>query len=89
MTPKLIKRYHDKGIFTLKQLSFLFRPRRSRKRKRKPKEIYKLELQALAIRTGKIYLQGVPELARRQTELFLDIEGLPDQGFHYLIGLLA
>jgi len=89
MTPKLIKRYHDKGIFTLKQLSFLFRPRRSRKRKRKPKEIYKLELQALAIRTGKIYLQGVPELARRQTELFLDIEGLPDQGFHYLIGLLV
>ena len=89
MTPKLIKRYHDKGIFTLRQLSFLFRPRRSRKRKRKPKEIYKPELQALAIRTGKIYLQGVPELARHQTELYLDIEGLPDQGFHYLIGLLV
>ncbi|MBI5031794.1 MAG: TM0106 family RecB-like putative nuclease [Chloroflexi bacterium] len=88
LTPKLIKRYHGKGIFTLKQLSFLFKPRRSRKRKSKLHEIYKPELQALAIRTSKIYLLGTPELTRHPTELFVDIEGIPDQGFHYLIGLL-
>jgi len=29
LTPKLIKRYHEKGIFTLKQLSFQFMPRNS------------------------------------------------------------
>lgn len=89
MTPKLIKRYHDKGVFTLKQLSFLFRPRRSRKRKAKLNELYKLELQALAVRTGKIYLKSVPNLTSHQTELFVDFEGLPDQGFYYLIGLLV
>jgi predicted RecB family nuclease len=32
ITPPLIKKYHKKGIFTVKQLSFLFRPRRRRKR---------------------------------------------------------
>ncbi len=88
LTPKLVKKYHAKGIFTLTHLSFLFKPRRNRKSKKKPKVTYKPELQALAIRTGKIYLQEIPELAQHQTELFLDIEGLPDWGFHYLIGLL-
>jgi hypothetical protein len=46
-------------------------------------------LQALAIRTGKIYLQEIPTLARQETELYLDIEGLPDLGLYYLIGLLV
>ena len=31
MTPKLVRKYHDKGIFTVKQLSHIFKPRRSRK----------------------------------------------------------
>ena len=33
-------------------------------------------MQALAIRTGKIYLQELPELDRKPVELFLDIEGV-------------
>lgn len=47
------------------------------------------EIQALAIRTGKIYIQTVPEIQRTDIELFLDIEGVPDQQFSYLIGLLT
>ena len=47
-----------------------------------------MELQALAIRTNKIYLQERPTLARYPVELFLDIEGIPDQRLYYLIGLL-
>jgi predicted RecB family nuclease len=89
MTPKLIKRYHDKGIFTVKQLSFLYKPRKNRKQKKKTVALHKLELQALAIRTGKIYIQELPELPRNQVELFLDIEGIPDQNFYYLLGLLV
>jgi predicted RecB family nuclease len=49
---------------------------------------FNLELQALALRTGKIYVQELPELIRRPVALFLDFEGIPDQHFHYLIGLL-
>jgi predicted RecB family nuclease len=86
---KQIKRYHEKGIFTLKQLSFQFQPRRSRKRKQREKELYKPELHALAIRTGNILIHDIPKLPQPQIEFFLDIEGIPDIGFHYLIGLLS
>ena len=89
MTPKLIRRYHNKGIFTLNQLSYLFKPRRKRKRPKKTLEHFNPELQALAIRTGKIYIQELPELPRHRVELFLDIEGIPDQNCYYLMGLLV
>jgi hypothetical protein len=32
MTPKLIRKYQKKGIFTITQLSYLYRPRRSKKK---------------------------------------------------------
>ncbi|MBP7052152.1 MAG: TM0106 family RecB-like putative nuclease [Phycisphaerae bacterium] len=89
MTPKLLRRYHRKGIFTITQLSYLFRPRRFRKRPRGTSAPFNVELQALAIRTGKIYLQQVPEIIRSNVELFLDIEGVPDRGFCYLFGVLV
>jgi predicted RecB family nuclease len=89
MTPKAIQKYSKKGIFTVLQLSYLFKPRRSRKRKAKAPIKHSLELQALAIREQKIYIQELPKLTRKPVELFLDIEGLPDQDFHYLIGLLV
>jgi predicted RecB family nuclease len=88
-TPKAVRRYEKKGIFTVKQLSYLFKPRKRRKRAGKSTPVHKPELQALAIRTGKIYLQELPELSRQPVELFLDIEGVPDQGLYYLIGLLV
>jgi predicted RecB family nuclease len=88
-TPKVIRKYERKGIFTVKQLSYLFRPRKRKKRAKSTVTAHKPELQALAIRTGKIYLQELPELSRKPVELFLDIEGIPDQGTYYLIGLLV
>src|SRR5947209_20500309 len=89
MTPKIMQRYHKKGIFTVKQLSYTFKPRRSRKQTRKTVTTHKLDLQALALRTNKIYLQQLPVLSRRPVELFLDIEGIPDQNCYYLFGLLV
>ena len=86
MTPRLAERYHKKGIFTIKQLSYLFRPRR-RRRGRAPTPTFNVELQALAIRTGKVYLQEKPEVPRQPIELFLDIEGDPDRSLYYLFGL--
>ena len=43
----------------------------------------------LAIRENKIYLQELPIVSRQPVELFLDMEGVPDRGLYYLIGLLA
>ena len=90
VTPRMIRRYERKGIFTVKQLSYLFKPRKRKKRtKNPPPTIHKIELQALAIRTSRIYLQELPVLTRQETELFLDIESVPDEDLHYLLGLLV
>jgi predicted RecB family nuclease len=88
MTPKLMRRYHDKGIFTIRQLSYVYKPRRSRK-KAKRQVRHSLELQALAIRTGKVHVEHLPELARGPVELVVDLEGVPDRGDYYLAGLLV
>src|SRR2546421_7507176 len=89
VTPKVMRRYHKKGIFTVTQLSYLFKPRRSRKQPKKTTTPHKLELQALAVRTNKIYIQELPVLSRHHVELFLDIEGIPDQHRYYLFGVLV
>ncbi|PZO43553.1 MAG: IS66 family transposase [Shackletoniella antarctica] len=89
MTAKAIQKYNKRGIFTVQQLSYLFKPRRKRKMRKESEPIkHSLELQALAIREQKIYIQEMPELTRQPVELFLDIEGIPDQRFYYLMGLL-
>ena len=88
MTPKLMRKYQDKGIFTVRQLSHIYKPRRSRK-KAKRQVRHSLELQALAIRTGKVHVEHLPELPRSPVELYLDIEGVPDRDSHYLAGLLV
>lgn len=88
VTAKQIGKLEKKGIFTVKQLSFTYKPRRKGKRTKNPPLIFKSELQALAIRTEKTYIQKLPDLERKTTEIFLDIEGLPDDGFYYLFGCL-
>ena len=88
MTPKLLRRYEKKGIFTVTQLSYLIRPRR-RKAKRRGGTGFKVELQAFALRTGKTFLQAAPLLARSLPELFIDVESIPDEDFSYLVGLMV
>ena len=89
MTPKAMHRYHRKGIFTVRQLSYLFRPRKKRKPRTRLAVVHHLGLQAPALRMGKVYLHATPTLTRQSTELFLDIEGNPDQHTYYLIGPLV
>lgn len=90
VTARVMRQYEKKGIFTVKQLAYLFKPRKPKKRSRKPPPvIHKVELQALAIRDKKIYLQELPALARQPVELFVDVEGVPDRGVYYLMGLLV
>jgi predicted RecB family nuclease len=76
-----------KGIFTVTQLAYTFRPRRRPKNQASWREKYHHALKALAIRDRKIHVVGKPELAIKGTPVFLDVESLPDRGFYYLIGL--
>ena len=87
MNEKERRKLNIKGIFTVTQLSYTFRPRKHSKRA-KPKTMkYFQSLKALAIREKKIYVVGKPELNIKGTPVYLDVEGIPEQNFYYLIGL--
>ncbi len=81
------KKFNSEGIFTVTQLSYTFRPRRRPKRLRDKPEKHHHALKALAIRERKIHVVGTPELKIDGTPVYLDVEGLPDRDFYYLIGL--
>jgi len=87
MTEKERKKFHNKGIFTITQLSYTFRPRRRPKGMRGKREKYHHSLKALAIREKKLHIVGSPELKIEGTPVYLDVEGLPDRDFYYLIGV--
>jgi predicted RecB family nuclease len=87
MSAKERQKLRSKGIFTVTQLSYTFRPRRRPKRLRDKREKYHHALKALAIREKKIHIVGSPELKIEGTPVYLDVEGLPDHDFYYLIGL--
>jgi predicted RecB family nuclease len=87
MTLKEMVRHNSKGIFSVKQLSYTFRPRRPAKRQ-KQQFHHNFALQALALREKKVHVLGDPILTLPRTQVYLDIEGLPDRGIYYLIGVL-
>ena len=87
MTASERKQLNNKGIFSVPQLSYTFRPRRRPKHLREKREKYHHSLKALAIRERKIYIVGSPKLNIRGTPVFLDVESVPDRNFYYLIGI--
>jgi predicted RecB family nuclease len=80
-------RLNSKGIFTVSQLSYTFRPRRRIKRLATKPEKYHHSLKALAIRERKIHIVGHPQLPVDGTPVYFDVEGLPDREFYYLLGV--
>jgi predicted RecB family nuclease len=87
MSAKERQELRSKGIFSVTQLSYTFRPRRRPKKLRDKREKYHHSLKALAIREKKIHIVGSPELKIEGTPVYLDVEGLPDRDFYYLIGV--
>lgn len=87
MSPKERTRLHNKGIFSVRQLSYTFKPRRKPKHLLSIPDKYNHALKALAIREQKIHVLGAPELKALGTQIFLDVEGIPDRHSYYLIGL--
>jgi predicted RecB family nuclease len=78
---------HGKGVFTINQLSYTFRPRRRPKQLRDKREKYHHSLKALALREKRIFVVGNSEFKIEGTPVYLDVEGVPDRDFYYLIGL--
>jgi predicted RecB family nuclease len=84
---KEVRAYARKGILTLTQLAHTFRPRRKGKRQVRRAHHRYHALQALAVRDKRIYVFGTPELRDSPVRIYLDVEGVPDEGFIYLIGM--
>jgi predicted RecB family nuclease len=86
---KEVKGYARKGILSVTQLAHTFRPRRRGKRAM-PKTNHRYHaLQALAVRDKRVYVFGTPQLPEAPVHIFLDIEGNPEEGFDYLIGMIV
>ena len=85
---KTITKLNGKGIFTITQFSYTFRPRRRKRQKASVKKVDH-SLQALSLRTKTIYVIKEPQLPACNVRVYLDIEGDPDREFYYLIGLLV
>jgi hypothetical protein len=92
MTTKERAKCEEKGISTITQLSYGYRPRR-RKRikpsatKSSPLVKHDHKLKALAIKKAQTHVVGAPSLLIEGTPVFMDVEGIPDRDFYYLIGL--
>jgi predicted RecB family nuclease len=79
--------FRERGVFTVQQLSYTFRTK-SVTGKRAAKAVRHLPtLQALSIREGKIYVVRDSALPADEQRVFLDVEGLPDRDFYYLVGV--
>jgi predicted RecB family nuclease len=81
------KKLHERGIFTVTQLSHTFRPRRRHRGMLGRREKYHHSLRALAIRETRMHTVDLSELKFDGTPVYLDVEGLPDRNFFYLIGV--
>ncbi|MEY2985550.1 MAG: hypothetical protein RLZZ568_2167, partial [Cyanobacteriota bacterium] len=86
ITEREINKLNKKGLFTVTQLSYTYRARKQRKNNQKIKHSHALK--ALSIRDNKIYVVQKEVINLSDTLIFLDIEGIPDQNFYYLIGLV-
>ena len=85
---KEIKTYGKRGIVTLSQLAQTYRPRRKGK-SAEVKDRHSHPLKALAIRDQKIYVFGNPQLPKSSVNVYFDIEGITEEGFVYLIGMIV
>jgi len=99
MTGKERAKCNAKGISTVTQLSYGYRPRRRKRTGPSAEHSAKSakratadakndhKLKALAIKKSQIHVVGKPLLKIDGVPTFFDVEGMPDRNFYYLVGL--
>jgi predicted RecB family nuclease len=99
MAGKERAKFNAKGISTITQLSYGYRPRRRKRtnadavhsatsaRRAIPVVKNDHKLKALAIKKNQIHVVGAPSLKFTGVPIFLDVEGMLDRDFYYLVGL--
>ena len=81
------KKLNRKGITTVAQFSCTYRPRRRSARNRATAIKHEPALKALAIQANRIHVVDTPTFAITSGAVYLDVEGVPDREFYYLIGM--
>ncbi len=81
------KKLKCKGITTVAQFSCTYRPRRRSARNRTMAIKHEPALKALAIQANRIHVVDTPTFSVTPSTVFLDVEGIPDREFYYLIGM--
>jgi predicted RecB family nuclease len=84
-----VEQWRKRGVFTVTQLSYTFRAKSVTGKRFGKAGRHLPALQALAVREKKVYLAKIPNLPPATTRVFLDVEGVPDRDFYYLIGVLV
>jgi predicted RecB family nuclease len=101
MTPKDRSKVLAKGILTISQLSYGYRPKRRKRTKPdaeraarsidtahvRPPARHDNKLKALAIKKDRIHVVGAPVMKLEGVPVFIDVEGMPDRDSYYLVGL--
>ena len=89
LSEKEIQKQQSRGVTTVTQFAYTYRPGRRGKQKTGKARRHDHALQAVAIRDKKVYVLDSPTVPQSHVALYLDVEGIPDRGFDYLIGLVA
>jgi predicted RecB family nuclease len=92
--PKERRKLQAKGITTITQLSYTYRPRRLRRAHATPRSTPPLvskkndhRLKALAIRKDQVHILSADPTTREGTPVYFDVEGIPSADIYYLTGL--
>src|SRR5271166_4517953 len=89
MSEKEVLAQRKRGINTMTQFACTFRPKSVGTKRSKPLKRHLHALQALAVRDKKVYVVRAPEIHAKTTRVYLDVEGMPDRDFYYLVGVVV
>lgn len=81
-----IHKLNKLGVFTITQLSYHFKPKKRKTYNITNRNLWSLK--SLAIREKKTFVISKPDFKKSKTSIYIDFEGLPDENFIYLIGVL-
>ena len=96
LTDKERIKYYEKGVKTISQLSYGYRPKRCKRNRPDTERAVKRntaivkndhKLRALAIKKGQTHVVNTNSVCIEGSKVFIDVEGMPDRGFYYLIGI--
>src|SRR3954454_24947140 len=89
MTQEEVLAQRKVGITSVIQSACTFRPKSIGLRRSKPLKRHLHALQALAVRDKKVYVVRAPEIPAKIPRVYLDVEGIPDRYFYYLVGVVV